>query len=79
MAASTGALLSQALELPEDERESLALALLDSLHGPRDSGDVEGAWAAEIRRRVDDYEAGRIGAVPWSQLRDELLARAQRG
>ncbi len=53
MAVSTGALLRQALELPDGERESLPLALLDSLHGPRDDGDIEGAWAAEIRRRVE--------------------------
>ena len=79
MPANTNALLEEALKLPEEEREALALALLDSIHGRRDEGDVVGGWAGEIRQRVDDYRAGRIGAVPWTELRDELAVRAHRG
>jgi putative addiction module component (TIGR02574 family) len=79
MSVSANGLLEEALKLPEDERDALAVALLDSIHGQRDEGDVVGGWASEIRRRVDDYRAGRIGAVPWTALRDELAARAHRG
>jgi putative addiction module component (TIGR02574 family) len=49
-----------ALELPADERARLAQRLFASL----DREPVEAAWDAEIRRRIDEFEAGRIDTIP---------------
>jgi len=56
-------LLDAALRLPEDARADLATRLLESLE-PAEEGDVEAAWAEEIKRRVDDLESGRETAIP---------------
>ena len=61
-------LLAAALRLPEDAREELADRLYESL-GPPDAGDVDAAWAEEIKRRIDDLESGRAKAIPWEQAR----------
>lgn len=60
-----------ALELPEEERAQLAQRLYASLD--RDA-DIEAAWAAEIRRRVADLEAGLVETIPAEQA----LAEARR-
>jgi putative addiction module component (TIGR02574 family) len=60
-----------ALELPEEERAQLAQRLYASLD--RDP-DIEAAWAAEIRRRVADLEAGLVETIPAEQV----LAEARR-
>ena len=67
-------LLSQALKLPDDERAALAAELIASLDGDPDEG-VEEAWAAEIKRRVDQIERGAVELIPWEQVRAELRQR----
>lgn len=67
-------LLHVALELPEPEREALALALLDSL-GTEDPATVQEAWREEVRRRLADLDAGRVTAVPWEEARRRIFAR----
>jgi hypothetical protein len=52
-------LLQVALELPEADREALALALLDSM-GDEDPAAVLQAWREEIRCRLVDLDAGRV-------------------
>lgn len=53
------AVLEQAMKLPPAVREAVALELLDSVdEGPPDTRTDE-EIAAEIRRRSDDYHAGR--------------------
>jgi putative addiction module component (TIGR02574 family) len=57
---------SEALELSADERAALAhrlIASLDPESGEDDPAEVELAWEEEIRRRVDDYHAGRTKPV----------------
>ena len=64
-------MLDQALQLPPDVREQLAIRLLDSLEPVDD--DHEAAWAAEIQRRVDDLQSGREKAIPWEDVRRMIL------
>ena len=74
-------LLSEALQLPGDERAELAAELFGSLEHNTDIVDEE-HWAKEIDRRMNEIEAGTAVLIPWSQVRQELLdlkkARYQR-
>lgn len=67
-------LLAAALQLPEDARIELANRLFESLE-PADEGDVEAAWAEEIKRRIEDLESGREKAIPldeaWKMIMDD--------
>jgi putative addiction module component (TIGR02574 family) len=74
--------LQAAADLSKDEREELVTELILGLERdmPPEPGH-EQAWAAEIRRRVDDVLAGRSHGQPWSQVRREIeadLARRRR-
>ena len=60
-----------ALELPADERVWLAERILASLDG---QVDFAGEWDDEIRRRLDEYEAGEAESLPG----DEVFAEARR-
>jgi putative addiction module component (TIGR02574 family) len=57
------------MRLPEDQREELASALLDSLEPPPgisiDDKD-------EIQRRAADARAGAPG-IPWDELKKSLV------
>ena len=64
----------EAADLPEHDRATLAGLLIDSLEGEPDP-DVEAAWAAEIKRRVAEVEAGTVKTVPWERVRQRLLDR----
>jgi putative addiction module component (TIGR02574 family) len=35
-------------------------------------GDVEDAWADEIRRRIEEVESGAVKTIPWEQVDREL-------
>ncbi len=71
-------LLVEALRLTEEERAALASELLDSLDSDVDP-DAEAAWAAEIRARVSNIEAGRARTIPWSEARRRIHSAAGRG
>lgn len=68
-------LLDQALELPEEERATLAGWLIDSLEAEAPEG-VEAAWRQEIEQRVTELDSGEVDTVPWNVVKDRL---AQRG
>jgi putative addiction module component (TIGR02574 family) len=70
-------LLVEALRLTDEERAALAGELIDSLDSEVDP-DAEAAWAAEIRRRVSELEAGRAKTIPWSEARRRIHAAAGR-
>ena len=65
-------LLKQALSLSEEDRASLAGALIESLHGAPDVG-VDAAWDAVIARRVRELETHAVGTVPWAAVRERLF------
>ena len=56
--------LSQALELDEEERQLLALRLEMSLGETQEPGyDV--SWSAEIKRRVEELDRGEADEIDW--------------
>jgi hypothetical protein len=67
------ALLAEALRLDPDPRAELAAESLASLDGPADP-DAEGAWEAEIARRIAAIEAGTARLEP----REDVTRRIER-
>jgi putative addiction module component (TIGR02574 family) len=65
-------LLKKALSLNEQDRASLAGALIESLHPDLEPG-VDEAWDAEIARRVKELESRTVETVPWSTVRERLF------
>jgi putative addiction module component (TIGR02574 family) len=61
-------LLEEAMRLPEDEREELAAALLDSLE-PRAAISIDDR--DELERRAADARRGAPG-VSWDELKRSL-------
>jgi putative addiction module component (TIGR02574 family) len=70
MARGTRELLSEALELPLDERAKMAAELLESLEDVE--ADVEEAWAREIERRVAAARAGELASTDWRTVLDRV-------
>ncbi len=72
MTAKVEKLLEEALKLPQGTRATLAGRLILSLD-EEDDTDVEAAWAAEIDRRLEDFDASRAKALPWVKVRRNIL------
>ena len=70
-------LLAEALQLSDEERAALAGELIQSLEHEVDA-EVEAAWSAEIRARLDRVDAGAATTVPWSEARRRIHAATQR-
>jgi len=75
MASPAEDLESAALALPAAERARLAGRLLASL---AEDGQVEEAWAEEIRRRLEAYRNGQIDSVAARQVIAEARAKLAR-
>lgn len=73
MSPSAKKVLEDALHLPEDERASVAGALIESLHPGTDTG-VDEAWETVIARRVRELEEGTAETIPWSEVRARLFS-----
>ena len=39
--------------------------------------DVEGAWSAEIERRLAEIDAGTVELIPWDDVRSELFGESE--
>jgi len=65
-------LLKKALALPVTERAELAGSLIESLDQAEDES-VEQAWDAEILRRTEDLDSGRIKPVSLDEVRRRLV------
>ena len=61
---------SEALELPNAERLSLAHALLESVEPPS-SSEVENTWDDIIRQRIAEIDSGKVEGIPWDQVKQE--------
>jgi putative addiction module component (TIGR02574 family) len=61
---SQAEILEQAMELPAEERELIAVRLLGSLK-PSDpeQKEIDDAWAEDIERRASAYEKGEVESV----------------
>jgi putative addiction module component (TIGR02574 family) len=61
---------AEALKLTPEAGARLADRLIASLS---EDVEIEGAWAAEVERRIAEIEAGRVSLVPAA----EAIARAR--
>jgi putative addiction module component (TIGR02574 family) len=65
-----------AAELSEVERLKLARILLEfSGPDPANLAEIEGAWEAEIEKRLQDLRSGRAKGVPLEEVKKKLKAR----
>ena len=65
-----------ALELPDEDREALALRILATV--PRTTERVAAAWREEVIRRVEEVRRGEVETESWEQVQaqiDEALSR----
>jgi len=67
-------LLREALLLPAEDRAKVASELICSLDESTVDEDRDVAWALEIRRRLDEYDAGLVPALPADVVLAELKA-----
>ncbi len=67
-------LLADALRLPPEARAALAGQLIESLDQEVDEG-AEAAWSAEIARRVQELEGGKVKSIPWLEARRQILGK----
>jgi len=72
MNADLSRLLKEALRLPAEARGALAGHLIDSLDSTLDP-DIEAAWDAEITRREQELDSGKVKTIPWAEARREIL------
>ena len=71
MTAKAERLLEEALKLPQNTRATLAGRLILSLHD--EDEDVEAAWAAEVDRRLPNFDESRKKALPWPRVKRNIL------
>ncbi|REL32971.1 addiction module protein [Rhodohalobacter sp. SW132] len=57
-------------DLPIDQRIEIADQILQSLH--QVDPEIEKAWAKEARRRLDEFEEGKVKAIPGDQVFEQL-------
>ena len=73
-------LLTQALHLPAEDRESLALDLLASIPADGDDGRVPDSELAEtIRQRIAQHDAGQAGTMDPATFAAKVRAAANAG
>jgi putative addiction module component (TIGR02574 family) len=65
-------LKAEALRLPSEDRAELAYCLIRSLDEGDDAG-VQSAWEAELERRRQDMESGKVAGRP----SDRVFAEAR--
>ena len=70
-------LTQDAVELPPDQRFTLAQRILASVEPPSDAG-VDRAWAAEIQMRMSRYDSGEIEGISGAEVFAEIDHRLAR-
>ena len=66
-------LLKKALALPVEARAALANSLLESLDETIDEG-AEEEWNAEIARRIQELDSGKVKPIAWAEARRQVSA-----
>ena len=61
-----------ALMLSANERAELIELLIDRASP---ASRLHPAWEAEIARRIDEVDAGRVDGIPWEVVMAELKAK----
>lgn len=57
--------------LSANDRALLAHCLISSLETQHDEG-VDAAWSALAEQRIDELEAGKVQAVSWDEIKNQL-------
>ncbi len=70
MSISSKGVVKAALQLPEPERAQVVQELLNSL-SPDAEQLIDDAWAAELDRRVAEFNKGDVDSVTWEELKEE--------
>jgi putative addiction module component (TIGR02574 family) len=71
MSISAEAVLDSALKLPSEDRARIAAELIASLDGTPEAG-VEAAWDAEVERRIEQVDQGKVQLVDWNAVKAEV-------
>lgn len=68
-------ILERAKSLPRDEQIDLAMELWEAIHatGYLDTLPISDQERAEFERRLDEDERNPAPAVPWEQVKRQLL------
>ena len=61
----------EAMKLPPEARAALAGSLLESLDDTVDESS-EAAWEAEILRRLQDIDEGKVKLMSWAEARRRI-------
>jgi putative addiction module component (TIGR02574 family) len=77
MSNETMEILKKALTLSVEERADLANSLLESMDDATDPS-VEAAWQAEIVRRMEEIDSGKVKPVSLAEARP-LVPRTESG
>jgi len=67
-------ILQSALSLNPDDRVEIAECLILSLDEDR-AAEIEAAWAAEIRRRLESIDKGDAQLIPWIDVSRSMRER----
>ncbi len=65
-------LINDALQLPPEQRVTLAHRLLSSIE-PKEN--VEALWDSEIQRRINAYDEGRSETIPAADVFETIAKR----
>lgn len=63
-----------AIELPPDQRYTLAQRILASVEPPGDA-EVHRAWAEEIQERIRRFDSGETKGIPATEVFAEMSRR----
>lgn len=66
-------LLDELLQLPQDDRATIAAMLADALRHET-TAIIEASWIAEAKRRLDAVRAGESTTILTERVEDELDA-----
>jgi putative addiction module component (TIGR02574 family) len=77
MSASMDTIVAEAVQLPPDQRLTLAHRILSSLD-PERSTETEAEWDREICDRIARFDAGQVKSIPASEVFAELDRRLRR-
>lgn len=70
-------LLEKALSLSVEEQEALADSLIANLGEKMEPG-VAAAWDAEVKKRIEELDSGKVKTIPWEEVRKRNLAKLPR-
>lgn len=74
MNGSVDTIVAEAVQLPPDQRLTLAHKILSSIE-PERSTEIDAAWDHEIRDRIARYDAGGVQCIPATEVFAELDRR----